>query len=222
MNQLLLGIGLRDSATFDNFFPARNSPVVAALCQADEPFVYLWGSSGSGKSHLLQALCQQLAEQGQTVAYLPLAEAGMVPQMLEGMENMSLLAIDDLDSVAGNADWETALFHLYNRMRDAGARLLVAAHVSPAALPIQLRDLASRLSYGLTLHLQDLSDEDKRQLLQLRADNRGFELPDEVANYLLKRCERDMESLITLLDRLDVATLQAQRKLTIPFVKSLL
>lgn len=222
MNQLLLGIGLRDNVSFSNFYPAQNLQVVQALQQADEAFIYLWGSSGSGKSHLLQALCQDIAEQGQAVAYLPLAENDMVPQMLEGMEAMSLLAIDDLDQIAGNAEWETALFHLYNRMRDSGGRLLVAARVAPAALPVKLRDLASRLSYGLTLQLHELDDGNKLKLLQLRAGNRGFDLPDEVANYLLKRCERDMDSLIVLLDKLDSATMEAQRKLTIPFVKTLL
>lgn len=222
MNQLLLGIGLRDNVSFSNFYPAQNQQVVQALQQADEAFIYLWGSHACGKTHLLQALCQAVAEQGQAVAYLPLAEEGMVPQMLEGMETMSLLAIDDLDQIAGNAGWETALFHLYNRMRDAGGRLLVTARVAPAALPVQLRDLASRLSYGLTLQLHELGDEDKLKLLQLRAGNRGFDLPDEVGNYLLKRCERDMESLIRLLEKLDSATMEAQRKLTIPFVKSLL
>jgi len=222
MNQLLLGIGLRDSESFANFFPAQNQQVVQALQQADEAFIYLWGSRGSGKTHLLQALCRQLAEQGQAVAYLPLAEEGMAPQMLDGMEAMSLLAIDDLEQIAGNAEWEAALFHLYNRIRDAGGRLLVAARVGPAALPVQLRDLASRLSYGLTLQMHELGDVDKLKLLQLRAANRGFDLPDEVANYLLKRCERDMVSLIELLETLDSATLRAQRKLTIPFVKSLL
>jgi len=221
MNQLLLGIGLRDNVSFSNFYPAKNHQAVQALQLVDETFIYLWGSSGSGKSHLLQALCQDIAEQGQAVAYLPLAEESMAPQMLEGMEAMSLLAIDDLDQIAGNVEWETALFHLYNRMRDAGGRLLVAARVAPAALPVQLPDLASRLSYGLTLQLHELNDEEKLKLLQLRAGNRGFDLPDEVANYLLKRCERDMDSLIQLLDKLDSATMEAQRKLTIPFVKSL-
>ena len=116
MNQLPLGIGLRDSATFSNFYPGANR----------------------------EALLQQQAERGRTVAYLPLAEPGMVPQMLEGMEAMDLLAIDDLQQVAGQAEWETALFHLYNRLRDSGARLVVTATVSPAALPIGLPDLASQ------------------------------------------------------------------------------
>lgn len=222
MIQLPLGIGLRDSATFANFHPAANREALLALSQGGEQFIYLWGGPGSGKTHLLQALCQQQAEQERTVAYLPLAEAGMVPEMLEGMENMDLLALDDLDRVAGQGHWETALFHLYNRLRDAGGRLVVTANASPAALPIQLPDLASRLGWGLTLQLAANDDTAKLAILQLRARNRGLELSDEVGHYLLRRSERDMESLIRLLERLDAASLREQRRLTIPFVKTLL
>jgi len=222
MIQLPLGIGLRDSATFANFWPAANREALLALSEGEEQFVFLWGGAGCGKTHLLQALCQQQAEQGRTVAYLPLAEPGMVPQMLEGMEAMDLLALDDLDAVAGQAEWEEALFHLYNRLRDAGVRLVVTASASPAALPVALPDLASRLSWGLTLQLSANDDAAKLAILQLRARNRGLELSEEVGNYLLKRCERDMESLIQLLERLDAASLQEQRRLTIPFVKTLL
>jgi DnaA family protein len=222
MIQLPLGIGLRDSATFANFHPAANREALQALSRGEEQFLYLWGGAGSGKTHLLQALCQQQAEAGRGVAYLPLAEPGMAVEMLEGMEAMDLLAVDDLDAVAGQPAWETGLFHLYNRLRDAGARLVVTASVSPAALSVELPDLASRLSWGLTLHLADNDDAAKLAILQLRAGNRGLELSEEVGNYLLKRCERDMESLIQLLERLDAASLQEKRRLTIPFVKSLL
>jgi DnaA family protein len=222
MIQLPLGIGLRDSATFSNFHPGANREALQALRGGGEQFIYLWGGAGSGKTHLLQALCQQQAEQERAVAYLPLAEPGMVPEMLEGMESMELLAIDDLDAVAGQAAWETGLFHLYNRMRDAGARLVVTASVSPAALSIELPDLASRLSWGLTLHLAANDDAAKLAILQQRARNRGLELSDEVGGYLLRNCERDMENLIRLLERLDAASLREQRRLTIPFVKQLL
>jgi len=222
MIQLPLGIGLRDSATFTNFYSAANREVLLALSEGEEQFVYLWGGTGCGKTHLLQALCQQQAERGRTVAYLPLAEPGLVPEMLEGMEAMDLVALDDLQAVAGQSAWETALFHLYNRLRDSGVRLVVTASAPPAALPVGLPDLASRLSWGLTLQLAANDDAAKLAILQLRARNRGFELSEEVGNYLLKRCERDMESLIQLLERLDAASLREQRRLTIPFVKTLL
>ncbi len=220
--QLPLRIGLRDSATFANFYPGANATAGHALQQGMEPFIYLWGASGSGKSHLLQAACHGVTEAGGQAIYLPLDEAGITPPMLEGLEGMTLVCLDRLECVAGHGEWETALFHLYNRLRDSGHRLLVAGNAAPPALGLDLPDLVSRLGWGPVFQLQPLDDAGKAAALRLRAANRGMELSEEVANYLLQRAPRDMHALFTLLERLDEGSLAAQRKLTIPFVRQLL
>jgi DnaA family protein len=219
--QLPLRIGLRDSVTFANFYPGPNAAVVHLLQSAHEPFLYLGGPRGCGRSHLLQAACHAMSEAGAQAAYLPLEECmAMGPQMLEGMEQMALLALDDVERLAGNAQWEQALFHLYNRMRDAGHRLVVAGNAPPAALGIVLPDLLSRLGWGPVFQLQPLGDGEKAAALRLRARLRGMELPGEVADYLLNHASREMHDLIALLERLDTGSLAAQRKLTIPFVRT--
>jgi DnaA family protein len=219
--QIPLRIGLRDSTTFANFHPGPNAAVVHALQAAREPFIYLGGSPGCGRSHLLQAACHAVSEAGGLTAYLPLEECmAMAPQMLEGMEQMALLALDDVELLAGNREWELALFHLYNRMRDAGHRMVVAGNAPPAALGIILPDLLSRLGWGPVFQLQPLNDRDKALALRLRARQRGMELPAEVADYLLHHASREMHDLFMLLDRLDEGSLAAQRKLTIPFVRT--
>lgn len=221
--QLPLRIGLRDSATFANFFPGPNAALCHTLQEGMEPFVYLWGSAGSGKTHLLQAACHAVTEQGGTAIYLPLGEPeGLLPQMLEGMERMSLVCLDDLQNVVGDSEWEQALFHLYNRLRDSGNRLVTAATATPAALQIRLADLVSRLGWGPVYQMQPLSDEEKSTVLQQRAANRGMAMPPEVASYLLSRASRDTHALFGLLDRLDEVSLAAQRKLTIPFVREII
>ncbi|WP_411293571.1 DnaA regulatory inactivator Hda [Thiohalophilus sp.] len=222
IRQLPLGVRLQDAATFENFLPADNERVLAALHTADAPSIYLWGAAGTGKSHLLQAVCHQAAAQNQRAAYLPLADPGLEPAMLEGMEQFDRLCLDDLDAVAGDPAWETALFHVYNRLTAAGHQLLVTATGSPTALGIQLPDLRSRLGWGPVFQLQPLGDTAKRQALQQRAAARGLSLDDEVAAYLMTRCPRDMSSLFALLDGLDEASLAAQRRLTIPFVREYL
>jgi len=221
--QLTLRIGLRDSATFANFHAGDNAASLHLLQQATEPFVYLWGGWGSGRSHLLQAACHAETARGGTPAYLPLAElaAGGV-EILDGLEQMSLVCLDDLQSVIGDAAWEESLFHLYNRVRDGGARLLAAADAGPAALGVRLADLASRLAWGPVFQLQMLDDAGKLAALQLRARARGMELSEEVGTYLLRRCPRDMHALFEMLERLDQASLAAQRRLTIPFVRELI
>lgn len=221
--QLPLRIGLRDSATFANFYPGDNAAACHALQQGNEPFVYLWGPEGSGKSHLLQAACHEVTESGGSAIYLALGEEeGMVPQMLEGMEQMSLVCLDNLEVVAGEPNWEQAMFHLYNRLRDSGNRLLAAGNAAPAGLGVKLPDLVSRLGWGPVFQLQPLSDEGKTEALQRRAANRGMQMPPEVASYLMQRAPRDMHALFALLDRLDEVSLAAQRKLTIPFVREII
>ncbi len=187
-----------------------------------EQFLFLWGSAHAGKSHLLQAACQQAADSGLSVAYLPLTGIGdLQPEMFTGLENMSLVCIDDVQVLAGNTQCEEALFHLYNRMRDASSKLIVAGNVAPKALSLTLADLQSRLSWGPVFHLQELNDENKISALQLRAKARGFELTEEVGQFLIRRSARDMVSLFVLLDKLDEASLAQHRKLTIPFVRNL-
>ncbi|WP_079201295.1 DnaA regulatory inactivator Hda [Pseudomonas sp. CC6-YY-74] len=228
--QLPLGVRLRDDATFANYYPGANAAAlgyVERLCEADagwaESLIYLWGGAGVGRTHLLQAACLRFEQLGEPAVYLPLAElVAHGPIMLDNLEQFELVCLDDLDAVAGLSDWEEALFHLFNRLRDSGRRLLLAASRSPRELPVKLADLQSRLTLALVFQLQSLSDEDKLRALQLRASRRGLHLSDEVGRFILTRGERSMSALFELLERLDQASLQAQRKLTIPFLKEIL
>ena len=225
--QLALRLQLKASARFSNFVAGPNAEPVSQLRQAacgqGETFFFCWGGPGSGKTHLLQACCHHAASAGRAVAYVSLRDtAGLSPALLEGWEQFDLVCVDDVDAIAGDSGWEEALFHLYNRMRESGSTLIVSAGAAPAQLRIGLPDLLSRLGWGVVYQLKALDDSQRMQALQLRAQQRGCEMPDETASYLLRRLPRDMSALFDLLDRLDQASLAAQRKLTVPFVKSVL
>ena len=220
--QLTLGIRLRDDATFDNYFSGQNEQVVHNLQMQEEPYVFLFGADGTGKSHLLQAACHETGKKGLPVVYLPLAEEGLMPAMLDGLESMSLIALDDIQEIIGNEDWEYALFNLYNRVREKGVSMLVSSAEPLASLNIKLADLKSRLSWGPIFQLSSLSDKEKQRALQQRAKNRGLDLTDDVVTYLLKRSSRDMNSLFALFEKLDKASMVEKRKLTIPFIKDYL
>ena len=225
--QLPLSFNWRHGVRFDDFIAGTHEALVHCLrdCAAGrgEQFVYLWGGAGAGKSHLLQATCQAAAERGVAVAYLPLAElAAYGPEILEGLEALALVCVDDLQAVLGRPEWEEALFHFYNRLRAAKTTLVVAGESGPAALPVGLADLRSRLAWGPVFKLDELSDAEKITALQARAKARGLELPDDVAQFLIRRSARDMASLFALLDRLDRESLAQQRRLTIPFVRTLI
>lgn len=225
MNQQLpLAIQLNDEATLDDFNWGENQLLqqhINHLLQHpnDMHLLYIWGPPGCGKSHLLQAFCQ--AAHLSEAIYLPLRMLKeFEPQILDGLDGHALICIDDIDAIAGQADWEEALFHLYNKIRDqAHSGLIISNNAAPANTTIHLPDLKSRLSWGLVIQLEELNDEDKIATLQRHAEKRGFELPTGVAQFLINRCARNMHDLHLLLNQLDETSLAAQRKITIPFVK---
>lgn len=226
--QMALQISLEDSATFENFYVIdSNKQVVDYLvsessAQLDQ-FVFLWGAHGAGCSHLLQSVCHNFDAREIGSFYLPLEQfRDYSPEIFEGLESFPLVCLDDLQAIAGHQDWELGLFSLFNRLRDSGTRLLVAARCSPRELQVELPDLLSRLQSGIVFQVQGLNDDDKRKALQLRATLRGIALSDEVISYVLQRNDRSMQSLFELLERLDHFSLQSQRRITVPLLKELM
>jgi len=227
LKQLTLDLCLGDRANFANFFAGNNEQVVQALtslCMEESPFfIYFWGKSGSGKSHLLAALCQLFYEKGLSTAYLPLEDHDKLdPRLLDDLENLDLICIDGLHLIAGDLKWEEKIFHCFNNMLAHKRKVVVAANIAPHILPLKLLDLKSRMTGGLTFSLQDLDDGAKLSSLKMRAKLRGLELSDSVAGFLLRHYKRDTKSLFVLLEKLDKAALRDQRRLTIPFVKDIL
>jgi len=223
--QLPLNIRLDGLTTLEQFVVGPNRSAVTFVQQLaegyPEPVTFISGISGSGKTHLLQAICQGAHQQGVHSAYVPLGDPGIeMPALLEGLERYALVCLDDVDQV--DVENEAELFRLVNRLRDAGGRLVATAKMPAAELPIELPDLRSRLSWGPSFALSTLDDDDKLTVLQRRARMRGFELPDETGRYLLRHCHRNLPFQIALLERIDRASLAAQRRVTVPFVKQLL
>ena len=224
--QIPLALDTQQQPGFDLFVPGENGAAcVNAKSVATgnlQLSLYLWGASGTGVTHLLQAACKVAAEQGRQAAYIPLREHDELdPGMLENMEVLDLVCVDDIDRIGVQATWEQALLHLYNRRRDSKLPMLIGAHTGPQSLNFSLPDLKSRMAWDLVYHLKPLSDADKIDLLQRRAAALAFSLPCDVAEYLVSRVRRDLPYLIALLEKLQNATLAEQRKLTVPFVKSM-
>ena len=228
--QLPLSVQLRDDATFANYYPGSNDSLMNLMdlekCAdgiAPESFLYLYGASGSGCSHLLQAACHQSDRLGFRSAYLPMEEmVDYPPRVLEGFDALDLVCLDNIEAIAGHRLWEEAIFNLFNDLRERGKRLLVAGNCPPRQLSLELPDLISRLSWGLVFHVQPLDDHDKVMALRLRAHLRGLDLSEDVARFILNRSPRTMQSLFDVLACLDGASLRAKRKLSIPFVKEVM
>jgi len=232
--QLSLGVTLNDDCTFDNFYAAAepNVQTIGALQQFvggegdgnGDKAILIWGAPGAGLTHLLQAVCHDVWRNKQSVQYLPLRDMlGFAAEdICDGLEGSQFICLDGIDQICGVKEWEKSLFHLYNNLKDAGHNLLISSHTSPPSLPIVLADLRSRVLGCVRYHVESLSDADKQVAMTMRAAARGLDLSGEVARYILSRASRDTNELFYLLDRLDEASLQKKRKLTIPFVKEVL
>ena len=220
MKQLALGVRLRAEAVFESFAPGLNSEVIAALKLQDPQPLWLWGVRGSGKTHLLQAVCSSA---GDTAAYFPLDRSlALPPEALAGFERTRVLCIDDVDAVAGDQAWEEALVRLFNEAGELRTRLIFASEAAPRRAAWALQDWRSRAGACVVYQLKELDDQGRIEALRLRAAQRGLDLPYETSEYLLKRMPRDLPSLFAILDALDEASLVAQRRLTIPFIRDAL
>lgn len=223
MAQLPLALALADHASFDTFVAGGNATAVEhvrSLAGGGADTVWVWGAAGAGKSHLLQAACRAATAAGRRAMYVSLPAAS--PAILADLESVELLAVDDLETVAGDLDWERPLFAILNANLSLSGALLIAAAAPAAQCGFTLADLASRGAGGVTYRLAPLDDAGRAQALRLHAAARGLTLDSAAAEFLLKRVDRDMAALTGWLARLDLESLTAQRRLTIPFIRELL
>jgi len=210
----------------DNFVAGPNRAVLDSLHEfLDQPAgaILLSGPEGSGKSHLLSAVFHQALEQGLNSIYLSLKQmpaAGV--EVLSDLDQLDLVCVDDLQAVVGLPQWEQALFHLFNRVREAGGGVLMASRFSARQLAVELPDLKSRLGWGLQLRLKPMDDSDKLKVLRQTARREGAELPEDVARYLLRHGPRGMKALLDHLDQLQQAAFAGKRPLTVPLARSIL
>jgi DnaA family protein len=208
---------------FSNYFP---SPANEALlhylrnfAQGPERLCYLWGVEGSGKTHLLQALCQD----SDKAVYIPLRQMlAHGPHTLDGLETLDMVVLDDLQVAVGNSAWEEKLLELFNATQAAGGKLVFAATQQPARLGMRLADLASRLQLCVSFEVVENDDAAKAIIMRARAEQRGIELKDEVMQYIMLRSSRGLHDLMTILDKLDTLSLAEQRRVTIPFVREIM
>jgi len=224
--QLTFPVTGDDKASFDNFWVGNNQEVVATLkstvTHAEPKMIYLYGPPGCGKSHLLFAVMRLASDNAVRTSYLSLSDAHINPDMLMAIDVTGLVCVDNTDAWAGDNTKERALFTLFEQVKHAGGQLLVTAKQAPDTSNFALRDLISRLSSGLIYAMHNLNDQQRFEALKMRASHRGLIISDEVLSFLVSRIARDTDELFSFLDKIDEASLVEKRKVTIPFLQTLL
>ncbi len=224
VQQLPLALRYPPDQRLDSFIAAPAGCVAQLRALAAAPgadWVYLSGAGGSGKTHLALALCAATEQAGRRAVFLPLvAAAGRMRDALDALEGSDVAVLDGLEAIAGQREDEVALFDFHNAARAAGLNVLYTARGMPDAIGLVLPDLRSRLSQCTRVNLQLLDDEGRKALLRDRAHRRGLVLEESAIDWLMTRKERDPASLVALLERLDRASLAAQRRITVPFLRA--
>ena len=221
MKQLALDLAVPPPPTLENFIAGRNGELLAQLRrlaagQPGERFLYLWGAPDCGRSHLLAATVAQLQRAGADAAFVACRPETRFDAALR---HVNCVALDDVERL--DEEGQVGAFDLYNALRERGGALVASGSAPPVQLELR-EDLVTRLAWGLVYQLHALSDEEKARALAERAASRGFRLPHEVAQFLLKRVRRDLPTLLATLDALDRYSLETRRPVTVPLVRELL
>lgn len=213
MKQLVLDLALPAPEPFSDFVPGDNAELLFQLSEwaegaAHARFVYLWGESGAGKSHLLAAAAAR--------AKARYCDANRLPDHIASHDYLVVDNVDRLDR-----DAQIRLFDHYNTLREGTGHLLACGPVPPAQLQL-LPDLASRLGWGLVYQLKALSDSDKTAAIQVHARQLGFELLPDQADYLLRHAPRNLAHLYQILDIANEWALSRQKAVTVPLLREIL
>lgn len=212
------------SDRFEGFVAGPNQAVVDALRSLDSKSgdsLFLLGPSASGKTHLLNALCVERQEQGQSAWYIGLEN--LEKQAAAGLQGLQgTVCVDGLHAIVGDVEWEEALFHCFNEVRAGGGQVVVSSKLALSALEFALPDLASRMAWGIRCTLKPLNEAERLEVLQVHARQLELELPEEVEQFLMRRINRDLGSLVGVLGKLQERALAEKRRVTVPLARQVL
>ena len=223
MRQIPLDVSLSEYMTFETFYLGPNKSVVDSLRDEKNQLIWLAGLEGFGKTHLLHAFINSHEHENKKVLYLPMSESqDFTPDILDNLAQYDLVAIDDIENIIGDMTWEEQLLKFYEDSYSTRNKILITANDTPKGLNFLLPDLSSRFNLALIERLRPMNEDEMIKAILIHSKARGFDLPEDSAKYLINRVPRDVSVLVDMIKLLDYESLSMQRKLTIPFIKTVL
>jgi DnaA family protein len=223
--QLTFPWNKENKSSFDSFYTTKLNKQLLFLLkdEALKEDLLIYGAKDSGKTYLLQALCNQFNNQGKSSFFLPMKQAiELSVDILDSLENIELVCIDGIESLVGNKAWEIGLFNLINRSLNSNNRLIFTSAKNIDGMNFELKDLDSRLRKIQSHELHSLADDDILYALKHIANLRCIELGSKEAQYLLTYADRNISDLVKILESLDQLSMEMKRKITIPLIKEVI
>ena len=223
MSQLSLAVTLDNEATFENFyapFGTLQHTAMQCLSKRSEQYIFLSGNAGTGLSHLLQAACK--LERDSIYINFGLLDGNSIDKIFDGLEQMSLVCLDDIHIILSNQCRQKEIFHFFNRCSENGTRLVLASHKRLNVINIRFLDLVTRLKSGVVLHFEEFRDDDLLKLLKYRATLMGLDFTHDCAIYIFNRTRRTAGGVVDALRKIDLKALTEKRPITRPLIKAAL
>ena len=224
--QLALQIQINERASLDNFFVSKNNNqtiqilknILLSSNKGAQIFIDDLGSNG--KSYLLQAICNDFSNSNNSSIYIPMHEAiNLDPSILEGISELNLICIDDIDLINKRREWEIPFFNLINECYEKECFLILSGSINKLkAIP----DLISRIKKMETLRLEAINDDELMEATQAISKNLNIEISDKNMNYLINNSKRDIKTIFRTLSQLEKESLERKKSIGLNLIKDVI
>ncbi len=223
--QLALQIQINERASLNNFFVSKNNnktfQILKDILNSNNGAqIFIDDLGSNGKSYLLQAICNDFSNSNNSSIYIPMEEAiNLDPSILEGVSELNLICIDDVDLINNRREWEIAFFNLINECYEKECFLLLSGSINKLeAIP----DLVSRIKKMETLRLEAINDDELLEATQAISKNLNIEISDKNMNYLINNSKRDIKTIFRTLSQLERESLERKKSIGLNLIKEVI
>ena len=224
--QLALQIQINERASLNNFFVSKkNNKTIQILKNillgSDKGVqIFIDDLGSNGKSYLLQAICNDFSNCNNSSIYIPMQETiNFDPSILEGISELNLICIDDIDLINKRREWEIPFFNLINECYEKECFLILSGSINKLkAIP----DLISRIKKMETLRLEAINDDELMEATQAISKNLNIEISDKNMNYLINNSKRDIKTIFRTLSQLEKESLERKKSIGLNLIKDVI